>query len=64
MSSRISFFIFKASLAFTELTKAFIKALILYYFDQKYYIWIKTDAWGYIIGKILKQLTFKLGLVG
>lgn len=33
MSSRVDFFIFKASLTFTQLMKVFIKALILYYFD-------------------------------
>lgn len=38
MSFRADFFISEASLAFTRLRKAFIKALILYYFDLKYHI--------------------------
>lgn len=38
MSYKAGFFIFKASLVFTQLRKTFIKALILYYFNLVYYI--------------------------
>lgn len=38
MSFGIGFFIFKASLAFIQLRKIFIKALTLYFFDIKHYI--------------------------
>ncbi len=38
--------------------QAFIKALILYYFDLKYYIWIETNILGYAIGEIFSQLIF------
>ena len=43
--------------AFTELRQAFIKALILYHFDPKRHIRVKTNAFGYAIGGILSQLT-------
>lgn len=64
MSSRAGFFISEASLAFTLLKKVFTQALILYYFDPKCHIWIKTDALGYVIGRVLTQLTPKTGLAG
>lgn len=38
MSSEAGFFTLKASLAFANLRKAFIKILILYYFDLECYI--------------------------
>ena len=38
MDIKPSFFIFKARLAFTKLRQAFLKALILYYFDSECYI--------------------------
>lgn len=38
MGFKASFFIFKASLTFSKLRKAFIKALILYNFNPKYHI--------------------------
>lgn len=47
------FFTSKASLIFTQLKKAFIKASILYYFYQKNHIQIVTDVSYYIIGDIL-----------
>lgn len=53
MSSKVDFFNSKASLAFTQLRKAFIKALILHYFNLKLYMQIKTNIAGYIIDKIL-----------
>ena len=31
----------------------FIKALILYYFDLKYHIWIKINISSYVINEIL-----------
>ena len=58
-SFRSDFLIPKARLAFTKLKQAFIKALILYHFDWKYYICIKTDISKYVIGKVLSQLTLK-----
>ena len=46
-----------AKLAFTELRQAFVKALILYYFDLEHYIRIETDVLGYAIGGVFSQLT-------
>ena len=46
-----------AKKAFAELRQAFIKAPILNHFDLKHYIQIKTDALGYVIGRIFSQLT-------
>ena len=51
------FLTFKARLAFTKLRQAFVKALIFYYFDPEYYIWIKTNALNYAIGEIFSWLT-------
>ena len=53
----MGFLIPKARLAFNKLRKAFTKAPILQHFNPKYYIWIQTDASGYVIGKVLSQLT-------
>ena len=47
----------KARLAFTQLKKAFTKALILWHFDLECHIRIKTDASNYAIGGVLSQLT-------
>lgn len=47
------FLTFRARLAFAKLVQTFVKALILYYFNLKYYIQIKTNASRYIIGKSL-----------
>ena len=47
----------KARLAFSQLRKAFTKALILQHFDPEYHIRIETDALGYAIDKVLSQLT-------
>lgn len=55
--SETGFFTLKAKLALTKLKQTFGKALILYYFNQKYHIWIKNDASDYIIYRILTQLT-------
>lgn len=53
MNSEVGFLLFKTSLAFTQLRKTFIKALILYYFDPNYYIQIETNISGYVINKVL-----------
>ncbi len=50
-------FIFGAMKVFTKLRQAFVKALILNYFDLEYHIWIKMDASGYTISEISSQLT-------
>ena len=47
------FFILRARLAFTELRQAFVKALILHYFDPKCHIRGETDVLGYAINRIL-----------
>ena len=51
--ARTGFFIPKARLVLTQLRQAFIKAPILYHFDPKSHIQIKTDASGYTIVGIL-----------
>lgn len=51
----------KAKLAFLQLRKAFTKALIIYHFDLKRYIWIKIDISGYGIDSILSQLILESG---
>ena len=43
--------------AFNYLRQVFIKAPILQYFDLEIHIWIETNALGYIIGKVLNQLS-------
>ena len=62
MSFKMGFFIYKASLAFIRLKKAFIKALILYYFDLERHIRMVTDGLSYAISEVLSQLTTKKGL--
>ena len=37
---------------FSKLRQAFLKALILYYFDPKRNIWIETDLSGYAISEV------------
>ena len=46
-----------AKRVFTKLRQAFVKALILNYFNPERHIQIETDASGYAIGGILSQLT-------
>ena len=46
-----------AKLAFIKLRQAFVKALILNYFDPEDYIYVKTDALGDAIGRVLSQQT-------
>ena len=47
----------RARKAFTKLRQAFIKASILHHFDKERHIWVETDASGYVIGRVLSQLT-------
>ena len=58
--AKTGFFTPKARLAFTQLRQAFVKAPILYHFDLKSQIRIKTDALGYAIGGILNQLSSRI----
>ncbi len=51
------FFITNTKKSFTKLRQAFIKVPILNHFDLERHIQIETDTSGYIIGKILSQLT-------
>ena len=48
---------FKPRLAFTKLSKAFTKSLILQLFDPESLIRIEIDVLGYAIGKVLIELT-------
>ena len=41
---------------------AFIKAPILSHFDLEYYIWTEIDIFGYIIRRVLNQLTLETSL--
>ena len=59
-----SFLTPEARLAFNCLPLAFTKALILWHFDPKSHIRIKTDILGYAIGSILSQLAFGTSLDG
>ena len=43
--------------AFNRLRLMFTKALIFWYFNPEYHIWIKTDVLGNAIGGVLSQLT-------
>ena len=54
---RLDFLTPGARLAFTKLRQAFVKASILYHFNPKYHIQIKTNVLGYAIGGVLNQLT-------
>ena len=55
--SKLDFLTPGAKLAFTKWRQAFVKALILHYFDPECYIRIETDASGYTISEVLSQLT-------
>ena len=55
--ARPSFLTLGAREVFNRLQLAFTKAPILQYFDPKYHIWIKTNALGYTIGRMLSQVT-------
>ena len=52
-NSGSGFLIAKTWLASTKLKKTFIKALILYYFNLKYHIYIKINAFGYMVADCL-----------
>ncbi len=52
-----SFLIANARRAFTELRQAFIGAPILNHYNPEHYIRIEMDASGYVMGRILSQLT-------
>ena len=54
---RPKFLTLETRIAFNRLRLAFIEGPILWYFDLKCHIWIKTDALGYVIGGELSQLT-------
>ena len=43
--------------AFTELRQVFIKAPIIHHFDPEQHIRVETDVLGYVIGRVLSQLT-------
>ena len=53
-----NFLILDAIKAFNHLRLAFIKILILRYFDLKSHIQIKIDVSGYTIDEVLSQLKF------
>ena len=44
-------------LLFTQLRKAFTKALIFWHFDPECHVRIETNMSGYTIGRVLSQLT-------
>ena len=53
-----NFLTFNTKKAFKHLRLAFIKALILRYFDLESHIQIETDALGYTINGVLSQSNF------
>ena len=55
-NSRPSFLTPKARSAFNSLWLAFIKAPIIWHFDPKCHIWIKTDVSSYAIDNVLSSL--------
>ena len=55
----MDFLTFEVKKVFINQQKAFTKALIFYYFDLKYYIWIQTDTSRYVISEVLSQITLK-----
>ena len=50
------FFISRAKLGFTKLRQVFVKLLILYFFNLKYYIRIEIDTLDYTISRVLIKL--------
>ena len=60
--ARTSFFTSEARLAFTQLRQAFVKTLILHYFDPENHIRIEIDTSGYVIGSIVSQLSSRTRL--
>lgn len=61
LASRLSFLTSGAKIAFAQLRKAFIKALILYYLELDWYIWIEIDVSVYAIRGILSHMTLEIG---
>ena len=57
-----SFLTLNARKIFHYLWLTFIQALILWYFDPKYDIWIKIDILSFAISDILSQLASKIRL--
>ena len=57
-----SFLAFDTITILNQLWLAFTKALILRYFDPKYYIQIEIDISRYAFGGVLNQLTLKTSL--
>lgn len=55
----VDFLIFGFKKTFIYIQKAYTKAAILRYFDSECNIYIKTDALGYAIGKVLSQITLE-----
>lgn len=51
-SFRIDFLIFKDKKSFIHLWKDFTIVQISYFFELEYYIWMKTDAFGFTISEI------------
>lgn len=54
---RMSSFTPGARIVFMKIRQKFIQALILYYFDPKYYVWIEINLSDYIINRVQNQLT-------
>ena len=54
-----SFLTLEAKSTFNRLRLAFTKAPILWHFDPKCHIWIKTNALGYAIDGVLSQLGYE-----
>lgn len=52
-SIRIDYIIFYAKKAVNLLSNMFIQVSVFYYFDQKYYKYIKTNLFDYIIYRVL-----------
>ena len=52
IAQSLNFLTLKVRLAFIKLKQAFIKALILHYFDLEHHIRIEIDVSGYVIGRI------------
>ena len=62
IKTKLSFLTFNAKMIFYYLRLAFTKTLIFCYFDLECHIWIETYVLGYIIDRMLNQLTFKTNL--
>ena len=59
-SSELGFFTIRAKLGFAKLKQAFIKIPIIYYFDPKCYMCIRSNLSDYSIDKVLSQLTLNV----